>query len=44
MASMALIPEFLDGLHPNTRRAYKGDLEAFRIFVGAATAEDAVRG
>lgn len=40
---MGLVDDFLEGRKANTQRAYHGDLEAFREYVGAATALDAIR-
>jgi integrase/recombinase XerC len=37
-----LYAAFLEGLKPNTLRAYKTDLAAFGVFAGFATAEEAI--
>ncbi len=39
----ALVADFLAGRRPTTLRAYRGSLDAFRAFAGAATVADAAR-
>lgn len=40
---MGLLEDFFSGLRKNTVRAYRRDLEAFREFLGAPTAADAIK-